>query len=148
MNRMAPIIEAILFRRGLEHKLDGYTLETSIEIAESLAEKTRLFGMNEVELANIEAERQDAALSVESGEGTPQPETAWLIERGGLCLGFCEHKFAWGTFTNEDALRFARQRDGYSFMECCKWTPFDLHLEDAKVTEHQWGSGREPILNG
>jgi hypothetical protein len=66
-------------------------------------------------------------------------ETGWLIERGGLCLGFCEYRFAWVTLTNENALRFARQRDGYSFMECCKWTPFDLRIEGAKVTEHVWG---------
>jgi hypothetical protein len=67
------------------------------------------------------------------------PEIAWLIERGGLCLGFCENKFAWVTFTNEDALRFARQRDAYAFKETCKWTPFNLKLEDTAVREHTWG---------
>lgn len=34
---LATIIEKILFRRALEHKLEGYTLETSVEIAEEVA---------------------------------------------------------------------------------------------------------------
>jgi hypothetical protein len=66
-------------------------------------------------------------------------EYGWLIERDMLCLGFCEHKFTWVTFTNEDALRFSRQRDAYSFMETAKWKPFNLHLEGASVTEQRWG---------
>jgi len=66
-------------------------------------------------------------------------ESGWLIERGGLCLGFCEHKFAWLTFTDENALRFSRSRDAYSFMETVKWKPFNLKLEGAIVTEHIWG---------
>ena len=66
-------------------------------------------------------------------------ETGWLIERDGLCLGFCEHRFAWVAFTNEQALRFARSADAYSFKETVKWTPFNLPLEDAIVTEHRWG---------
>ena len=40
------IIETILFRRALEHKLEGYTLETSVEISEALKsdkENTRMF---------------------------------------------------------------------------------------------------------
>jgi hypothetical protein len=70
---------------------------------------------------------------------TKKDETAWLIERGGLCLGFCGHRFTFVTFTNEDALRFSRQRDAYSFMETVKWTPFNLLLEGSVVTEHLWG---------
>jgi hypothetical protein len=67
------------------------------------------------------------------------PESAWLIERAGLCLGFCEYRFTWVTFTNEDALRFSRQRDAYSFMEAVKGTPFSLPLEGSVTTEHRWG---------
>ena len=33
---LASAVEAILFRRALEHKLEGYTLETSIEIAAAI----------------------------------------------------------------------------------------------------------------
>ena len=36
------IIETILFRRALEHKLEGYTLETSVEISEALKSDKRL----------------------------------------------------------------------------------------------------------
>ena len=35
---LESIIETILFRRALEHKLEGYTLATSVEIAEAVAE--------------------------------------------------------------------------------------------------------------
>ena len=68
-----------------------------------------------------------------------QDETAWLIERGGLCLGFCDYKFTWVTFTNEDALHFSRERDAYSFKECMKWPPYNLKvLQEAKITSHMW----------
>ena len=67
-------------------------------------------------------------------------EVAWLIECGGLCLGFCEYRFRWITFTDENALRFSRQRDGYSFIESMKWQTkaWGEMLEGAKVTEHLW----------
>lgn len=74
----------------------------------------------------------------EAKEMAAQADVAWLIERGGLCLGFCENRFAWVTFTNESALRFARSVDAYSFKETVKWTPFNLPLEGAIVTEHMW----------
>lgn len=66
------------------------------------------------------------------------PQVAWLIEQAGLCLGFCEYKFAFVTFTNENALRFARQRDAIAFRETIKRSPFNLPVGDAVVTEHQW----------
>lgn len=37
-SRLASLIEAILFRRALEKQLVGYTLETSLEIAELVKE--------------------------------------------------------------------------------------------------------------
>ena len=36
MSETRNIIEKILFRRALEHKLEGYTLETAVEISEAL----------------------------------------------------------------------------------------------------------------
>jgi hypothetical protein len=36
MSETQNIIEKILFRRALEHKLEGYTLETAVEISEAL----------------------------------------------------------------------------------------------------------------
>jgi len=72
---------------------------------------------------------------------TPLDEVAWLIERKGLCLGFCEYKFRWVTFTDENALRFSRERDAYSFKETMRWENKDWEvLTEAKVTEHLWSA--------
>lgn len=84
-----------------------------------------------------------ASLKREDKSRMADDETAWLIEHGGLCLGFCENRFAWVTFTNENALRFSRKQDAYGFKETCKWTPFDLRLEDAIVAEHMFTKGGE-----
>ena len=35
------IVEQILFRRALEHRLEGYTLDTAIEICEAKVADTR-----------------------------------------------------------------------------------------------------------
>ena len=63
------------------------------------------------------------------------PESGWLIERGGLCVGFCERKFAWVSFTNDQAWRFARKSDATRFIEAYG----GLGLHDVLVTEHRWG---------
>ena len=67
-------------------------------------------------------------------------EVAWLIERGGLCLGFCEYRFRWVTFTDESAFRFSRERDAYSFKETMKWEKpeFGKLLDGTIITEHEW----------
>lgn len=65
---------------------------------------------------------------------------AWLIERGGLCLGICENKLAWVTFSDENALRLARLSDAYGLMEVLKWEPFKLFdsLQEAMPRQHAW----------
>jgi len=70
----------------------------------------------------------------------PKTELAWLIERGGLCLGFCDRKFAWITFTNEQALRFSRRSDAIRFIEAMRDVLGGAcNFDDVLVTEHQWG---------
>ena len=67
-------------------------------------------------------------------------DAAWLIERGELCLGFCDYKFTWVTFTNEQALRFSRKVDAYAFVESMKGQSkaWGKNLEGVKITEHSW----------
>jgi hypothetical protein len=68
-------------------------------------------------------------------------EVAWLIERGQLCLGFCERKFSWVTFTDESALRFARRSDAIRFIETMRE---QLDLWEVSVNEHLWAGPATP----
>lgn len=67
-------------------------------------------------------------------------EPAWLIEKGQLCFGFCDYRFAWVTFTSNDALRFSRKRDAYSFREAMKWTTkaWGDNLAHTEIHDHCW----------
>jgi hypothetical protein len=65
-------------------------------------------------------------------------ESGWLIERDGLCFGFCEHKPKWVAFTNDQAMRFARRSDAIRFIEAFRW---QMKLENVRVTEHLWTGG-------
>lgn len=71
-------------------------------------------------------------------------ETAWLIEnsRGALCLGLCDGELAWMDFSDERALRFARQSDGLRVRALLqRIVPFHVAgspLKDANVNEHVW----------
>jgi hypothetical protein len=67
---------------------------------------------------------------------TQPSESGWLIERGGLCFGFCDRKLAWVTFTNDQTWRFARRSDAIRFIEAYGE---DFGLHDVMVTEHRWG---------
>ena len=69
-------------------------------------------------------------------------ECAWLIEYGGLCLGVCEGKLRWVTFTDELALRFSRQVDAGAFISVCRREWRDERvvkaLQGVSVAEHMW----------
>jgi hypothetical protein len=70
-------------------------------------------------------------------------ELAWLIERGGLCFGFRDRKFAWVTFTNESALRFSRRSDAIRFIEAMRDVLGGAsNLDDVLVTDHSWSAAR------
>jgi len=70
-------------------------------------------------------------------------QVAHLIERNGLCLGFCDRKFSWITFTNESALRFSRHSDTVRFIEAMRDS---MDLENVLVTEHLWNA--RPVAEG
>jgi hypothetical protein len=84
------------------------------------------------------ADELEAALAAAPSGEAPSEETAWLIECSGLCMGFCEGRLTWVTFTDENALRFSRKIDAYNFKEFARWKPLWMHLEPAVVTEHMW----------
>jgi len=60
---------------------------------------------------------------------------AHLIERTGLCFGFCDHKPKWVAFTDISALRFSRRSDAIRFIESFRE---QVDLENVLVTEHLW----------
>lgn len=73
-------------------------------------------------------------------QGGPQwtDETGWLIEQHGLCLGLNCGKPAWVTFTNERAIRFARQQDGENFLTAIRAMKFGDSFNSCEVREHRW----------
>lgn len=85
-----------------------------------------------------------AALLRSQGESRQRDETAWLIERGGLCLGTCEYRLKWVTFTDPQALRFSRRADAYALKETLRFDPFNVRLENCEVTEHMWCLPSQP----
>jgi hypothetical protein len=63
-----------------------------------------------------------------------QSETGWLVEDeyGLLCIGLeCGNKISWVTFTNENAIRFARRRDAENAITLWKL--------NGNAREHSWG---------
>jgi hypothetical protein len=73
-------------------------------------------------------------------------ENAWLIEKGLLCLGFCEYRFRWVTFTDENALRLCREVDAYALRETLKYEPFKMfdQLANTTISEHLWPAPAQP----
>jgi hypothetical protein len=58
-------------------------------------------------------------------------ETAWVIEKYGLCLGNCIRGHKWVTFTDDKAQRFPSEISARVFAE-------SIGLKDYTVTEHMW----------
>lgn len=77
-----------------------------------------------------------------------KPEVAWLLDDGQLCLGVKKRSFVWVTYTDPDALRFAREEDAEQLKKALAYlsstsnlhsAAFELHLLAAKPVDHQWG---------
>lgn len=87
----------------------------------------------------IQAICEAYAAALSESAGPRREEIAWLVERAGLCVGFCGRSFAWVTFTNEAALRFSRKQDADGFIAAVSRIPdFAVPLEGALATEHSW----------
>ena len=69
----------------------------------------------------------------QKGQGDAPPKTGWLIEDeyGKLCIGMECNKIKWVTFTNPDAIRFARKRDAENAITLWKL--------NGNAREHSWG---------
>jgi hypothetical protein len=95
-------------------------------------------------VANLAADKAKALARAEA-------ESAWLIERGGLALGFCRSSFSmrWHTFDN--AIRFARREDAETAIQGLLAVPG--FPTDAVAAEHEWigperAALRPPVAGG
>lgn len=68
-------------------------------------------------------------------------ETGWLIEIGGLCIGVGSCKApTLVTFTDPDAIRFARKVDAQKFIYAARAYANDSKLfATATINDHSWG---------
>jgi hypothetical protein len=76
----------------------------------------------------------DAKPSTPAPASAEPPQIGWVIEDdeyGRLCLGMECSKLAWVTFTNENALRFARRIDAENAKTIWK--------VNGNVRDHSWG---------
>jgi hypothetical protein len=71
----------------------------------------------------------------------PQPtpnEEGWLIEKGQLCLGSCDRKPAWVTFTDPTAVRFARKIDAENMLNSLRSMSDAGAFEKCTIHDHSW----------
>lgn len=61
-----------------------------------------------------------------------EPEFAWLIEIGQLCVGQCNGRLRLVTFTDEQAIRFQDETSAVKYIH-------EHNILGAVAREHQWG---------
>lgn len=67
-------------------------------------------------------------------------ETGWLLDNGLLCIGAGpDHGLGWVTYTDPNAIRFARQQDAEAFTRVLRGVGFNALAAEVKPVEHQWG---------
>ncbi len=67
-------------------------------------------------------------------------ETGWLIEKGQLCLGSCDRKPRWVTFTDPTAVRFARNIDAENMLNSLRSMSDKGAFESCTINDHMWCS--------
>lgn len=111
-------IEKILFRRALERRLEGYTLETAVEIEDALSQPSKVY--------------IPSAHPIETAWLLEYPVTEGCSRTNPLWLSIVEGAFHWTADANT-ATRFARQEDAQRVASLTRW-----ELSGLIATEHQW----------
>lgn len=65
-------------------------------------------------------------------------ETGWLIEKGQLCLGSCDRKPSWVTFTDPTAVRFARKVDAENMLNSLRSMSDAGAFQNCTISDHAW----------
>lgn len=67
-------------------------------------------------------------------------ETGWLLDDGNLCVGasWCTNGFVMVTYTDSQAIRFAREEDVSNFRHALLGLQFKEMIFKCKPVEHSW----------
>lgn len=68
-------------------------------------------------------------------------ETGWLIEKGNACLGISNGAPSWVPFTDDGAIRFAREQDAVNTLTSLRNFSHNgaPAFAECTVSEHLWG---------
>ena len=67
-------------------------------------------------------------------------EIGWLLDDGLLCIGLgCNQTLALVTYTNPNAIRFARKCDAEAMIVALKSLGLKITADRLKAVEHSWG---------
>jgi len=98
-----------------------------------MREALEFYAYEDLTTLNSHVAKAALAEPAQKGQGDALPETGWLVEDeyGKLCIGMECNKIKWVTFTNPDAIRFARKRDAENAITLWKL--------NGNAREHSWG---------
>jgi hypothetical protein len=67
-----------------------------------------------------------------------EPEVGWLLDDSRLCLGFTCGSLGFVTYTDPNAIRFARAQDAENMKKALAMRESYM-VRNVKPVEHQWG---------